>query len=155
MPEAPNDRNGQLVEPTRSDSLYPPTPLSQTNIDDHCRCSIGISSGGIEATRSLPTRKLPKSRSTSVALAMDDGTGIRRVEVSTDGGNVWSDAKLDRDLGRYSWRRWRFSWTPKLPGPHRLMACATNASDETQVTEQWNRSGYQRCVIEHVDVTVV
>ena len=32
------------------------------------------------------------------------------------------------------------------------MSKATNAKGETQVTQQWNRSGYQRNVIEHVDV---
>jgi sulfite dehydrogenase len=42
-------------------------------------------------------------------IAVDDGTGIRRVEVSTDGGRTWTDAALDRVIDRYSWRRWRMN----------------------------------------------
>jgi DMSO/TMAO reductase YedYZ molybdopterin-dependent catalytic subunit len=88
-------------------------------------------------------------------LAMDSGSGIRRVEVSTDGGRTWSNAMLDSDLGRYSWRRWRASWEPASKATYRLMVRATNASGETQRTDQWNHSGYQRSVIEHLDVSVV
>jgi DMSO/TMAO reductase YedYZ molybdopterin-dependent catalytic subunit len=88
-------------------------------------------------------------------IALDAGDGIRRVEVSLDGGGTWTDSKLDKEIGRYSWRRWRFPWTPAQPGNSRLMCRATNAKGETQVTRQWNRSGYQRNVIEHVDVIVV
>jgi hypothetical protein len=85
-------------------------------------------------------------------LALDGGKGIRRVEVSADAGKTWTDAKLDRDLGNYSWRRWRFDWRPK-PGANRLMARAINATGETQTTAQWNRSGYARNVIESLEVS--
>jgi len=87
-------------------------------------------------------------------LAMDGGKGIRRVEVSSDGGSSWSDARLERELGQYAWRRWKLTWTPAAPGIARLMARATNAAGQTQTTSQWNRSGYQRNVVEHVDVVV-
>ncbi len=85
-------------------------------------------------------------------IAFDSGYGIRRAEVSTDGGSTWADARLDPELGKYSWRRWRASWTPKRRGQYRLMARATNAVGETQSTAQWNRSGFMWNVIEHVDV---
>lgn len=88
-------------------------------------------------------------------VAFDGGKGIAKVEVSTDGGATWADAKLDpSDLGNYSWRRWRYAWKPAAAGQARVMARATNAAGETQETSQWNRSGYARDVIEHVDVTV-
>ena len=87
-------------------------------------------------------------------VAFDSGDGIRRVEVSTDGGATWADARLDPDLGKYSWRRWRASWTPRDPGPYQLMARATNAVGETQSKEQWNRSGFMWNVISEVDVKV-
>jgi DMSO/TMAO reductase YedYZ molybdopterin-dependent catalytic subunit len=86
-------------------------------------------------------------------LALDGGSGIKRLEVSTDAGKTWTDARLDADLGKYSWRRWRSSWRP-APGRYRLMARATNNAGETQVQSQWNRSGYARHVIETVDVVV-
>jgi len=85
-------------------------------------------------------------------IALDGGKGIAKVEVSTDGGTSWAAAKLDADIGRYSWRRWRYDWKPAA-GKYRLMVKATNAAGETQTTAQWNRSGYARNVIEMLDVT--
>jgi sulfite dehydrogenase len=87
-------------------------------------------------------------------VAIDDGSGIETVEVSTDGGKIWNPARLDADLGKYSWRRWRYPWTPAVAGTSRIMARATNAKGQTQETEQWNHSGYARDVIEHIDVTI-
>ena len=88
-------------------------------------------------------------------VATDGSSGIRRVEVSTDGGKSWSDAELGSDLGKYSWRTWKSYWTPSAIGNYRLMVKATNNKGETQLTSQWNRSGYQRSVIEQQDVEVV
>jgi sulfite dehydrogenase (cytochrome) subunit A len=88
-------------------------------------------------------------------LAMDSGSGIQRVEFSADGGKSWSDARLDPDLGRFSWRRWRIDWRPPSPGTHRFMVRATSNSGEGQLVTQWNHGGYQRNVIEHMDVRAV
>jgi sulfite dehydrogenase len=97
----------------------------------------------------------PDSACEISGVALDAGEGITKVEVSTDDAKSWSNATLGDDLGRYSWRRWRYSWKPESRGMHRVLARATNAKGETQTTAQWNRSGYQRSVIEHLDVTVV
>jgi hypothetical protein len=35
------------------------------------------------------------------------------------------------------------------------MVRATNNAGDTQRTAQWNRSGYQRDLIEHLDVVVI
>jgi len=88
-------------------------------------------------------------------VATDGVAGIRRVELSKDGGQTWSDATLGSDLGKYSWRLWQAQWTPPEKGTYRLMVRATNNAGETQRTSQWNRSGYQRDVIEHLDVVVL
>jgi hypothetical protein len=88
-------------------------------------------------------------------IAVDDGTGIRRVEVSTDGGRTWADAVLDRVIDKYSWRRWRMSWRPTESGRYSLQCRATNAAGETQVTAQWNHGGYGRDVIQTLDMEVV
>jgi DMSO/TMAO reductase YedYZ molybdopterin-dependent catalytic subunit len=88
-------------------------------------------------------------------IAFDSGDGIRRVEVSIDGGASWADARLDPEIGKYSWRRWRASWTPAHHGQYQLMARATNAAGDTQSTEQWNRSGFMWNVIQRVDVKVM
>jgi len=87
-------------------------------------------------------------------VATDGGSGIRSVEVSTDAGQRWTAAELGQDLGRYSWRLWKMAWKPASAGHYRLMVRATTNSGETQATTQWNRSGYQRDMIEHCDVVV-
>ncbi len=87
-------------------------------------------------------------------LALDYGAGIKSVELSLDSGKTWFEVKLDADLGKYSWRRWRYDWTPEKKGVYHLKVKATNNDGITQSTAQWNRSGYQRNVIEELDVTV-
>jgi DMSO/TMAO reductase YedYZ molybdopterin-dependent catalytic subunit len=87
-------------------------------------------------------------------LAIDGGKGMKKVEVSDDGGKTWAEAKLDKELGPFSWRRWRFLWQPPKAGQHTLMARATNAAGQTQTVTQWNHSGYARNQIESVSVTV-
>jgi DMSO/TMAO reductase YedYZ molybdopterin-dependent catalytic subunit len=89
-------------------------------------------------------------------IAFDDGSGIRRVEVSADAGKTWTDTKLDAELGKYAWRRWRLAWKPEAPGHAQLQCRATNAAGQTQPEHKlWNRSGYMQNVIERVDMRVV
>ncbi len=87
-------------------------------------------------------------------VANDGGSGIRKVELSLDSGQTWRDATLGPDLGKYSWRTWQVPWTPFAKGSCRLMVRATSGNGQVQRTSQWNRSGYQRDVIEHIDVVV-
>jgi sulfite dehydrogenase (cytochrome) subunit A len=88
-------------------------------------------------------------------LAIDGGYGIQRVEVSTDGGVAWQKARLDPDLGKYSWRRWRLAWQPPAVGKYRLMVRAFNFAGEQQTNQLWNRGGYMRNVIEQTEVEVI
>ena len=87
-------------------------------------------------------------------LAMDDGTGIGKVEVSIDGGARWAMARLDPELGKYSWRRWRFDASFSQRGSYKVMVKATNNQGRTQLVSHWNRSGYMRTLIEQVELTV-
>lgn len=88
-------------------------------------------------------------------VAFDGGKGVVKVEVSDDDGKTWAEASLDPGAGPFSWRRFRYQWTPKETGPGQLISRATNAAGETQVTHQWNRSGYARDVMDPTNVTVV
>ena len=106
--------------------------------------------------RPEPDEQLRVGQSYDLAgVANDGGDGIRRVEISQDGGQTWRDATLGENLGKYSWRGWQASWTPASKGSYRLMVRATNGAGETQPIAQWNRSGYQRDVIEHLDAVVL
>jgi DMSO/TMAO reductase YedYZ molybdopterin-dependent catalytic subunit len=87
-------------------------------------------------------------------LAFDAGHGIVKVEVSPDNGQSWQNASLDPDLGKYAWRRWRYTWTPKEKGGATIKVRATNANGETQPEHHWNRSGYLRNEIESLQLTV-
>ncbi len=87
-------------------------------------------------------------------LAFNDGSGIQKVELSLDDGKTWTATKLDADIGKYSWRRWRYDWLPKTSGIYHLCVRATDNNGHTQSNNQWNRSGYARGFIEHLEVTV-
>ena len=87
-------------------------------------------------------------------LAFDSGRGITKVEISSNNGQSWQVATLDRELGLYAWRRWRYQWTPKTKGAITFKVRATNASGETQPEYQWNRSGYLRNEIESLQLMV-
>jgi DMSO/TMAO reductase YedYZ molybdopterin-dependent catalytic subunit len=87
-------------------------------------------------------------------LAFNDGTGIQKVELSLDNGATWIETRLDPEIGKYSWRRWRYDWTPNKSGQYHLCVRATDKNGHTQNNAQWNRSGYARGFIEHLDLNV-
>ncbi|MGJ5050840.1 molybdopterin-dependent oxidoreductase [Bradyrhizobium oligotrophicum] len=97
--------------------------------------------------------KLKAGRAVLRGIAFDGGTGIKQVAVSTDGGKTWTDAKLGKDLGKYSFREWKLP-VKLAAGSHDLKVRATSNSGETQPeTPRWNPAGYLRNVVETVRVT--
>ncbi len=80
---------------------------------------------------------------------------IERVEVSTDGGANWGEARLGPLPGSpYVWRSWTFVWDAQ-PGEHVLASRATDATEATQPDAAvWNRGGFQNNAIHRVPVTV-
>ena len=87
-------------------------------------------------------------------LAYNDGTGIKKVELSFDDGKQWVDAPLNPEIGKYSWRRWKYTWTPEAKGVYHLKVRATDNKGRVQTDKQWNRSGYARGFIERLEVNV-
>ena len=54
-------------------------------------------------------QKIAVGQDTEVrGIAWDGGYGIRSVDVSADGGRTWAAAELGQDLGRFSFRTWRY-----------------------------------------------
>ncbi len=89
-------------------------------------------------------------------LAMGGDCGVAKVEVSADGGQTWSDAKLGRDEGPYSFRQWTTKITMPGAGDATLAVRCTNTKGEVQPdAPNWNPSGFMRNVIERLPVTVV
>jgi DMSO/TMAO reductase YedYZ molybdopterin-dependent catalytic subunit len=100
--------------------------------------------------------RLPMGKEVTISgLAFSGGYGIKDVVVSVDGGKTWKEAKLGKDLGKYSWVLWSLPWKPSQKGKYTLMARATNSIGESQPLDSlWNPAGYMRNNIEKVDVTV-
>ncbi|MEX1995047.1 MAG: molybdopterin-dependent oxidoreductase [Steroidobacteraceae bacterium] len=87
-----------------------------------------------------------------LGIAWDGGSGIRSVEVSLDDGASWRAATLDRDIGRYAWRHWRFPLRPQQAGAFTLMARARARDGSTQSdTLIANPAGYHHNVVQRVE----
>jgi sulfite dehydrogenase (cytochrome) subunit A len=98
--------------------------------------------------------KLKAGSTTLKGIAFDGGKGIKEVAVSTDGGKSWTQAKLGKDLGKYSFREWKLP-VKLAAGSYDLKVRATNNGGDTQPMEpRWNPTGYMRNVVETVRVTV-
>lgn len=60
---------------------------------------------------------------------------IERVEVSTDGGNTWSDATLSEKLpGEDVWRQWEYTY--EASEPHEVVVRATDGTGTVQPKEE-------------------
>ncbi len=58
---------------------------------------------------------------------------IKKVELSTDGGATWSEAKLLGESKPNAWRLWEFNWqTPTAAATQTLIARATDSLGRTQ-----------------------
>lgn len=61
--------------------------------------------------------------------------GIKRVEVSTDGGKSWNDATLRDPMSKNSWVLWTYPWKP-APGSYTIQARATDGTGQVQTATQ-------------------
>jgi sulfite dehydrogenase len=76
-------------------------------------------------------------------VAFGGAQALRRVEVSTDGGKSWSEARfIGPDLGKFAWRQ--FVLQARLaPGTHLLASRATDAAGNVQPEQRLeNLAGY-------------
>lgn len=125
---------------TPTDSGYATVPLSSLTVRSFIT---NFSSGAAIGAGPATVR----------GIAFDGGTGIRSVELSTDGGTTWQAAVLGPDLGKFSFRRWTASVDAK-PGQHLLLASRAVSNRGEQQIKRWNPSGYERNEIETVALTV-
>jgi DMSO/TMAO reductase YedYZ molybdopterin-dependent catalytic subunit len=74
---------------------------------------------------------------------------VTRVEISTDGGASWEQARLIDKEVRFAWRRWEFNWNvPQRKGNVSLLSRATDSRGNTQPTQHNRDTGSY--VIHHV-----
>ncbi|MGC0421944.1 sulfite oxidase [Embleya sp. AB8] len=81
--------------------------------------------------------------------------GVRRVEVSTDGGANWRRARLRDEPRRDGWVRWSVDWRPAGPGSVELLARASDTAGRTQPDRAiFNTQGYLFDAVVRHPVTV-
>jgi DMSO/TMAO reductase YedYZ molybdopterin-dependent catalytic subunit len=89
-------------------------------------------------------------------IAFGGDTAVGKVMFSSDGGGKWQETQLDKDYGKYSFRRFQTDFTPAQKGSAALMVKAINSDGIAQPMEaNWNPSGYARNVVEQIKVRVV
>jgi DMSO/TMAO reductase YedYZ molybdopterin-dependent catalytic subunit len=82
-------------------------------------------------------------------------SAIAKVEVSTDGGKSWQEAKLLEKPAPLVWSLWEHSWTTEKPGSVRLLARATDADGKSQpLTRDADRRNYMISHVVPVEVVV-
>jgi DMSO/TMAO reductase YedYZ molybdopterin-dependent catalytic subunit len=101
-------------------------------------------------------RTVPAGSVTIEGRAWSGHAPVAAVEVSTDGGATWHDARLDPpELGPWAWRGWSYDWNATERGPHVLACRARDEAGNAQATEQrWNVGGYANNDVQRVVVTI-
>jgi DMSO/TMAO reductase YedYZ molybdopterin-dependent catalytic subunit len=80
---------------------------------------------------------------------------IEHVEVSSDGGLSFADARLEPPVSGAAWHGFAFDWEPPGPGRYELCSRATDAAGNGQPLEpRWNLGGYANNAVERVPVSV-
>jgi sulfoxide reductase catalytic subunit YedY len=91
-------------------------------------------------------------------VAFDDGHGIKKVLISTDGGKTWDEALLKQENGRYAYTEFRYAFKPTKYGKLTFMAKAINRLGDEQPFAKdigWNHGGYKYNGIDEVAVEVI
>jgi len=79
---------------------------------------------------------------------------VLSVEVSTNGGDSWSEADLEEPVGRFAWRGWHYTWQAR-PGRYTLCVRAGDGEGNVQPFEQpWTYLGMGNNMVQRVDVIV-
>jgi DMSO/TMAO reductase YedYZ molybdopterin-dependent catalytic subunit len=90
-----------------------------------------------EIARPAEGETVPANSSVRVyGAAWTSDAEIKKVELSTDEGATWTEAKLLGKSEPNAWRLWEFNWqTPAAPGKQTLIARATDSLGRTQPTQ--------------------
>jgi sulfite oxidase len=96
---------------------------------------------------------LPPGRATVRGAAFSGEHGIKKVDVSVDGGATWKAARLEAG-GRYGFTMFELDFDA-APGKLRILSRATDDAGAVQPpTPVWNPAGYLHNAIDGVDVEV-
>lgn len=101
-------------------------------------------------------RRMHAGSCTLAGRAWSGQGSITGVAVSTDGGETWQAAELERDVDSpWAWQKWTFAWDA-TPGTYELCCRASDdAGNEQPVDHVWNLGGYANNAVQRVPVTVI
>jgi DMSO/TMAO reductase YedYZ molybdopterin-dependent catalytic subunit len=74
------------------------------------------------------------SNHTITGFVLNDGTPLRSVEVSIDGG-PWQMAEMDPRNSKYSWKLFNYTWRNASRGEHTIVSRVTDVTGEVQATQ--------------------
>ena len=84
-----------------------------------------------------PRGRLPLGSPVEVGgIAFAGARGVRKVEVSVDGGMTWHQAQLEPALSPDTWVLWSWQWQPTLAGRYILEARVTDNTGEVQTSHK-------------------
>jgi len=107
-------------------------------------------------TNPAPDMQLARDQPAELSgWAWDGGTGISAVDVSTDAGLSWRPATLEKDLGRFAWRGFRFALDTSRAGRVEITVRATSRGGERQPEKLTvNPAGYHHNKIQSLALEV-
>jgi DMSO/TMAO reductase YedYZ molybdopterin-dependent catalytic subunit len=100
--------------------------------------AIGKRFSNMAASTAIARSSSPSSGLVPIAgVAFAGDRGISKVEVSTDGGATWKDARLKDALSPYTWVLWtvEVNMTGKANNPYKIIARATDKTGKIQMAE--------------------
>jgi DMSO/TMAO reductase YedYZ molybdopterin-dependent catalytic subunit len=107
-------------------------------------------------TSPAPGDSLPINKEVRIHGATWAGESeVAKVEISTNGGKAWVEAKLLGKPVPYCWRQWEHRWTPTAAGEAVLMVRATDRGGRTQpLKHDPSRRNYMISFVQSTPVTV-
>ncbi len=72
---------------------------------------------------------------TALGFVLHDGTPIRSVEVSVDGGG-WETATVEPSQSKYAWKLFMYSWKGSSAGEHTVVSRVTDVNGTVQPTSE-------------------
>ncbi len=101
-----------------------------------------------------PEARLNRGMQMVTGKAWSGDGEITKVEVSTDGGRMWRDARITQQAGKWSWYAFEYAWDAPA-GAATITSRATDGKGNVQPEiPPYNRNGYQYNGWWRVPVTV-
>ena len=70
-----------------------------------------------------------------MGFVLNDGTPLRNVEISIDGG-PWQQAEMDSENSKYSWKLFNYTWRGASSGEHTIVSRVTDVTGQVQATQE-------------------